>query len=236
MEAIAKLVSPYFTSQYDDNPVTIKRNNIIVYRPNHGLVFGMGQAYICKIVIEKYQFYRIEPQDLKLKTILENTLYFVDKFCLLAACQRIGRGSEISSAADLQTYEKYIHRDVAIYQKLATLSGWFQSVKEIKESSEYLFWPLCKGDYQLSFIECILKTVHFLLLRRIFSFDKVRICTSIQQTSGFSPAQVLELWDITGIYLKETGDRDMERSDTYGNVFFKLSNNPCALASLVNNL
>lgn len=223
LKTLAQMVYPIFTRPYRDEPDYIQkiigRSKITVQRPNHGFLHSMRQAVlardICHAVLPYAHFDEVK------------------KIMMLAAFQRSGRESEISSKQDPELYNSYERQDARIFRNVAHMhKHLFTSTEEIDRLSQCVFWK------NRTTISKIIHTAHILDLRRIPRFDMNRVrkeaCMCLFDNMDPPSRDIInKLFLRSGKYLSGTGDRDayIQKKDACDK-FYVLSTNPDLCAQL----
>ena len=238
----AKIVNKYFSQPYTVHRQQgetihyvcryINNEEIIIHRPNHGLVFGMIQGFLALETINNILSTNNSEDNLCewIKSRMKNDVNFKRKLQYISSFQRTGRMSETSETANPQLYLIYEHNDVRNYVENTTA---FNDLIYYKDA---LLWQdNNNNDIDIINTRKILKIAHLLELRRMSDFDKHRIFQQISDINNY--VNIEYLWYKTGIYLSVTGMTNMEPFiDDYADIFFELSLDPDKLSSLLHNL
>lgn len=191
----------HFDKQYEEDPndYTI-RNNIIIYRPNHGRAHSLRQAFITRdIILALSKYYTYDDN-------------FIVKMMIMSSFQRSGRQSEGSSESLGQKYYDYEKKDVENAANFMKKSGIFNE-EEIITYSNSIYWN------NNNYIAKIIHAAHLFDLRRMVGFDKERIRKQISDI--LCPYVFDDIWNKVGKYLSVTGDRDMvTRKNYYSDKFY----------------
>lgn len=221
-----------------------------VQRFNHGLAHSLRQGALAKNIFKKLNGLHSVPVDSpELKELAEwasqkdaNYLYKIE---LASSFQRSGRQSEASSSTELEKYKRYELQDAINFRKAAISSGLFADEEEIKIFEEAILWSN-KGDLNenfipdLKYLRRILHCAHTFDLRRIPSFNALRIRKDamkqlLGKASNSVDCKIFEnaMWNLSGIYLKATGDRDLTCRKWLENKFFYQTANPYSLVDAI---
>jgi hypothetical protein len=214
LKTLASILYPIFSRPYTDEYSYTQRiingKNILVQRPNHGFLYSMRQALLAYNICQMLNY---DSDNVK-------------KIMLLSSLQRSGREAEISNEEFPDLYRKYEIADTMIFKKEAAKHSYlFSSTEEIDQLSQALHW---KSE---SFISKIIRTAHILDLRRIPSFDMIRVkkdaCMCLFGNLDDQNKKVIDkLFDYAGVYLDVTGDRDaIKGKEVLSDRFFVLSTN-----------
>jgi SidE phosphodiesterase (PDE) domain len=233
------VVSKYYNRPYRDNNEgctlrrTISSIDYKVYRYNHGLLYGIRQALLAKSII--YLNYNTDNDFGKwIRHNCKNDRNFIFKVMFASAFQRTGRESEGSSQDLGDTYLKYELNDTKYFEYEARKTNMFCDC-EINTYKSAIIWETDKKSY----LKNILHAAHLLDLRRIPSFDSERIRREVAKIlfgSDKTNRIVETLFDISGIFIDATGDRDMMKEKNHvDDRFFILSNNDRLLGNVMDN-
>lgn len=227
LKKLASMVYLIFTRPYNDKPdyvqKTIGRTKITVQRPNHGFLHSMRQAIlaynICNAMLPYIHFGEIK------------------KIMMLAAFQRSGRESEVSSKQDYELYHSYEKQDTRVFRNTAHMHKYlFTSTEEIDQLSQCIYWK------NRTMVSKIIRTAHILYLRRIPSFDMNRVrreaCMCLFDNLDQSSRDIInKLFTQSGKYLASTGDRDAYIQKKHvDDKFYVLSTNQDLCTQLFNIL
>jgi len=198
LKTLVSMVYPIFTRPYRDKPDYIQKtvgcSKITVQRPNHGFLHSMRQAILARDICNAMLPYAHFGE--------------VKKIMMLAAFQRSGRESEVSSEQDPELYYSYERQDARIFRNAAHMHKYlFTSAEEIDRLSQCIFWK------NRTIVSKIIHTAHILDLRRIPSFDMNRVrreaCMCLFDNMDQSSRDIIDkLFAQSGKYLAGTGDRD----------------------------
>ncbi len=242
---LINIISKYYNRPYlhNNKECTLYRkiNNIDykVYRYNHGLIYGIRQAFLAKSIV--YLNYKTNNNFGNwLRYNYKNDHNFIYKIMFASAFQRAGRESEGSSGQLGKLYLKYEKNDAEYFEFEARKSNLFDN-REINVYKQAILWEANKSN-NITYLKNILHAAHLLDLRRMPFFDSQRIKKEVVKllfgsSEGISSKNVVgKLFDISGSFLYATGDRDMMKEKKYVNdKFFILSNNNRLLSDVMND-
>lgn len=233
---------------------TINGKEYIVHRFNHGLAHSLRQGALAKDIFEKLISLKAKHQQHLDSAELDELVVwayqkdrdFLYKMEFASSFQRSGRQSEGSSTVDREKYLRYERQDALNFRAAATESGLFKDLAEITIFEEAILWEN-KGELDessnpdLKFLRRILHCAHTFDLRRMMSFDGLRIRQDgMKQLLGKKNHQSHHLdliqqgiWKRAGKYLKVTGDRDLETEGTLDAQFFIQTENPNLLVDAI---
>ena len=236
---LANLAAPYFQRAYKDEQSSIRRvirgREYVVERPNHGLAHSLRQAALATdIVVTLARQKHSRCASLRGMAVWAHDCIRdesrVRLLQLAAAFQRSGRQSEVSSSKDPALYALYEEQDVANFRRVAT--NYFPK-KAVARFARAIRWNTHDDP-----IARVLHAAHVLDLRRILSFDADRIRSDTARIlvglrcSTAVKSIVDLLWDMSGQYLVETGDRDLVSQRRVSDLFFQHTASSLALAIL----
>jgi hypothetical protein len=225
---------PYFQRPYKDSDyLSVIKKEIngkyyTVYRPNHGLAHSLRQGFLVRDIVTL-----LKCEDDWLKKEISSDPYFTIKLAILSSFQRSGRQSEVSSSDNPKLYEKYENNDVdnmihaLCYDK--SNNKYFTNDDEIRLWASALKWNNFNKNIRIQKISKLIKAAHLLDLRRIPSFDMIRIKYEVAELLEITPNSTIMniLWDQSGKYLNVSGDRDMVVNKTFwSDRFFILHQHP----------
>lgn len=247
-------LSPYREGGYWQNAKRlIKGTLFVVPRYNHGLAHSLRQGALAKDIFKNLIIMKKEYQKLDLPELeeiatwaLQKDQNFIFKMELASSFQRSGRQSECSSSGNIERYKRYERQDALNFRIAALSSGLFNNIEEIQIFEEAILWSN-KGVLDenmisdLKFLRRILHCAHTFDLRRIPSFNSLRICRDgMEQLLGKSIIKtphcyLLEekLWKKSGEYLKATGDRDILERSSLSDCFFYQTAHPMTLVDAI---
>jgi len=231
----------YFQRPYEDSDylsiIIAKINDIYytVYKPNHGLAHSLRQGFLVRDIIKL-----LTSKNLWLINEIEKDNMFPIKVAILSSFQRSGRQSEISSSSDPLLYEKYENDDIKNFSyKMSSTPNPYFANSEINLWASALKWD-CKNElHTIQEISKLIKAAHLLDLRRIPSFDPVRIKYEVSELLDITPnSDVMDiLWNQSGKYLNICGDRDLViNKRDWSDRFFVLHQNPNKLYYSLRNM
>lgn len=257
---MANTANTYYSKPYRDAPhdfvqATIDQKAYRIFRPNHGLLHGLRKAALAinAATILSTSDSSLAPwihaaTDPRMKSYNQN---FLQQLSFGLLMLRTGRESEKNDK-----YREYSYRSAENFAREAPKTGLFPRPKDVED---FIFAIQTVGDVAKCFDEVnghyiytkahgctsdrlnlysFMYGVHHLDLRRMVGFSKNDIFTTTAQLFGLykdgqpniNAEAIKKLWQLSGEYLRVTGDRDMDGMPPthrlYKKPFYLLSNNP----------
>ena len=258
IKQLLRTQSYYFNKPYTDNRQnntsiikTINGHKYIVHRFNHGLLHSIRQGLLA-VAIVNVLLYKSQFINKNHKTFMDwlickinNDPYFLYKVMLTSSFQRSGRQSEVASSQNKELYDKYEYMDTVNFRKEVGKFKLFKSDEEMMVYKNAILWSLVDGisEYNLDvlYLRKILHAAHILDLRRIPYFDIQRVKNNTLEILFDNDKKMMcivdILFDVSGWFLRLTGERDMvHKKVILDDKFFILTNDLDMLAILVNNV
>jgi len=250
---IMEAVKPYFLAPYKNGSRWDRATRVIqgrvhcVERANHGLAHGLRQGALAKDIFALLIHYSITDTS----GIVEwarckqaQDPLWGRKIQIAASYQRSGRQMECSSLSHPELYKYYEMQDTVNFRRDADKFPEFADSEELRIFEEAILWSnpgvLNENEVEdLKYVRRILHAAHTLDLRRMLAFsgDKIQQDAVDQLFNKDLPSecQALKqlLWDRSGEYLKETGDRDLVAQTGYQDSFFIQSHKPFQLVDAI---